>query len=178
MSLDAVPDAFETARLDAERLAAHHLPELIRFHRDAEVMAELGGVRDEQQTAAYMARNLAHWREHGFGVWILRERGETQLAGRAILRHLAVDDVDEIEIGYALTRSLWGRGLGTEIGEACVSLARSSLGVTSLVGVTTRANYASQRVLLKLGFEYAGEMTIEETICCLYRNRAEAPAGP
>ena len=45
------------------------------MHRDPAVMAQLGGVRDEAQTAAYLARNLQHWADYGFGLWILRERG-------------------------------------------------------------------------------------------------------
>ncbi len=48
-------------------------------------------------------------------------------------------------------------------------LARGELGVESLVGVTTPANRASQRVLLKLGLQYEREVLIEETRCFLYR---------
>ena len=102
------PDSFSTARLQAERLTSNHLPELSRMHRDPAVMAQLGGVRDEAQTAAYLARNLQHWTDYGFGLWILREVVGADPIGRAVLRHLLVDGVDEVEVGYGEGASAFG----------------------------------------------------------------------
>ena len=164
-----VPESFRTARLHAERLAPHHLHDLIRFHRDAAVMAELGGVRDEHQTAQYLARNVDHWVKHGFGVWVLRELDGSEVVGRAALRYLPLEGVNEVEVGFALYPRLWGQGLATEVGEACIQFGRSKLGAESLVGATTPANRASQRVLVKLGLHYDREVLIEETRCLLYR---------
>ncbi len=80
-----IPESFRTARLQAERLAPHHLNDLIQFHRDPAVMAELGGVRDEHQTTQYLSRNVDHWVKHGFGVWVLRESDGSEVVGRAVL---------------------------------------------------------------------------------------------
>ena len=165
----AVPESFRTARLEAERIAPDHLADLIEFHRDPDVMAELGGIRDEEQTSQYLTRNLAHWVEHGFGVWVLRERGGSELIGRAILRYLPLQGTSEIEVGFALYPQFWGQGLATEVAETCTALAWGDLGATSLVGVTTPANRASQRVLLKVGLHYEREVVIEATHCWLYR---------
>ena len=54
-------DSFSTARLDAERLTEDHWDDLRRMDQDEWFMAELGGVRDEPGTRAYLERNLAHW---------------------------------------------------------------------------------------------------------------------
>ncbi len=164
-----IPESFRTARLQAERLAPPHLNDLIQFHRDPAVMAELGGVRDEQQTTQYLSRNVDHWVKHGFGVWVLREIDGPEVVGRAVLRYLPLEGIDEVEVGFALYPRLWGRGLATEVAETCMALARGELGVESLVGVTTPTNHASQRVLLKLGLHYERELLIEETRCFLYR---------
>ena len=104
-------DEFETARLRAERLRPHHLDELRRMHCDAEVMTHLGGVRTAEQTASYLEKNLKHWADYGFGLWILRERDGVEFIGRGLLRHLTVDGVDEVETGYAFYEPFWGRGL-------------------------------------------------------------------
>jgi RimJ/RimL family protein N-acetyltransferase len=98
---DEFPDRFTTERLRAERLTADHLSEVRRMNGDPAVMAQLWGVRTEEQTAAYMDRNLRHWADHGFGLWILRERGGGAPVGRAVLRHLTIDGMDEVEVGYA-----------------------------------------------------------------------------
>jgi RimJ/RimL family protein N-acetyltransferase len=134
-------------------------------------MAEVGGVRDPAQTAAYLSRNLVHWRELGFGVWMLRSRDDGEFVGRALLRGLVLEGLDEVEVGYAFTPRVWGQGLATEIGEALVALAKSELRLDSLVGVTTLANHSSQRVLEKLGLRREREVIYKDTPCHVYRIR-------
>ncbi len=163
------PDAFTTRRLRAERLLADHRPDVQRLHGDPAVMALLGGVRDADQTAAYLARNLRHWDEHGFGVWILRELHGADVIGLAVLRHLLIDDVDEVEVGYAFHPASWGRGLATEVATACVGFARDPLHLPSLVALTHRDNHRSQRVLRKVGLVYEREIVHEGLPTALFR---------
>ena len=113
-------DEFETERLRAERLQPHHLDELRRMHCDATVMTHLGGVRSAEQTASYLEKNLKHWADYGFGLWILRERGGVEWIGRGLLRTLPLDGVNEVETGYAFYEPFWNRGLATEIPAACL----------------------------------------------------------
>lgn len=168
---DGFPDRFTTERLQAERLTPGHLPEVLRMHSDAVVMAQLGGARTEEQTAAYMDRNLRHWGEHGFGLWILRERGGGDPIGRAVLRHLTIDDADEVEVGYALYQPYWGRGLATEIATRCVSLAEHELGLADVVGLTDPANRASRHVLEKVGLTYERDCVHDGYLSALFRRR-------
>lgn len=166
-----LPDRFETERLRAERLTADHFPELLRMHQDPQVMAHLGGLKDKKQTRAYHDRNLRHWEEHGFGLYIVRERSGDEPIGRALVRRLVVEGADEIEIGYALYPKFWGRGLATEIASACIVLGRDGLGAQTLVGVTLPDNRGSQRVLQKVGMVYEREATLESGPCVLFRIR-------
>ena len=165
------PDSFSTARLAAERLTGDHLPEIQRMHRDAAVMAQLGGVRDDAQTTAYLARNLRHWTDYGFGLWILRERRGGEPIGRAVLRHLLVDGVDEVEVGYAFYPAFWGRGLATEVATACLELGRRELQLTAIVAVTNPGNVASQHVLQNVGLVYERDFTHEGARLALFRTR-------
>lgn len=147
-------ELFSTARLDAERLTADHWDDLRRMDQDVRFMAELGGVRDAAGTLAYLERNLAHWAAHGFGLWMLRDRRSGAVIGRAVLRHLDVDGIDEVETGYGFLPDLWGRGLATEIARACVSIGRQQLGMASIIGITVPTNAASQQVMRKAGLRY------------------------
>jgi ribosomal-protein-alanine N-acetyltransferase len=167
----AFPDSFTTARLQAERLMAAHLSELRRMHTDPVVMAHLGGLRTPDQTAAYLDRNLRHWEEQGFGLWIVRELGGGEPIGRALLRTLRLDAIDEIEVGYALYEPYWGRGLATEITAACLTFARENLRRTTAVAVTSPTNFASQRVLQKSGLVYERDIDHEGALAALFRVR-------
>lgn len=138
----------------AERLTDAHWGDLRRMDEDERFMALLGGVRDEAGTAVYLEQNVKHWADHGFGMWILRDAATAAVIGRAILRHLEVEGVDEVEVGYGFMPGSWGRGLATEIAHACVRIGHAQLGLRSMVAITTPGNLASQRVLLKAGLVY------------------------
>jgi ribosomal-protein-alanine N-acetyltransferase len=133
--------------------AAHWL-DLRRMDEDEQFMALLGGVRDVAGTVAYLDTNIKHWTDHGFGMWMLRDASTSAVIGRAILRHLDVEGVDEIEVGYGFIPEYWGRGLATEIANACVRIGFDQLGLSSMVAITTPANLASQRVMTKAGLVY------------------------
>lgn len=139
------------------------------MHRDPVVMVHLGGLRDEAHTRDYLTRNLQHWANHGFGLWIVRERGGGEPIGRGLLRHLLVDGVDEIEVGYAFYQPFWGRGLASEITNACLANGRDALGITRFVALTAVDNVASQRVLMKAGFRQDKEVVHEGARHWLFR---------
>jgi RimJ/RimL family protein N-acetyltransferase len=132
-------------------------------------MQHLGGVRDDAQTDAYMTRNLQHWADYGFGLWILHERDGATPIGRAVLRHLLLDGVDEVEVGYAFYPAYWGRGLASEVTRACLTLGRDALGLETIVAVTRASNLASQRVLVKAGLTCEREYLHEGAAHRLYR---------
>lgn len=170
------PESYETARLRMERLRPEDFDELRRMHADAVVMTHLGGVRNEQQTREYHEINLRHWRERGFGLWIVYQRDRVDPIGRALLRTLRVDDVDELELGYALYEPFWGQGYATEIVAACMTLGRAHLGATAFVALVSPGNHASRRVLEKAGLRFLREFALEHSPHDLFKS-ADARKG-
>jgi RimJ/RimL family protein N-acetyltransferase len=142
---------FSTARLSAERLREDHLADLVALHLDAEVSRYLGGVRPAERTKTYLDTNMAHWDQHGFGLWVLRAK-DGAFAGRAGIRHILVDDIDEIEIAYAFKREVWGRGFASEIAIALTDIGLLHHGLPSLIGIVFAGNGASRRVLEKSNY--------------------------
>jgi RimJ/RimL family protein N-acetyltransferase len=147
-------DRFSTPRLLAERVTAAHWLDLRRMEENEAFMARLGGVRDTAGTVAYLDMNLKHWNDHGFGMWMLRDPATSAVIGRAILRHLDVESVDEVEVGYGFMPEYWGRGLATEIARACIGIGFDQLGFETLVAITRPDNLASQHVMRKAGLAY------------------------
>jgi RimJ/RimL family protein N-acetyltransferase len=142
---------FSTVRLSAERLREDHLADLVALHLDADVSRYLGGVRSAEKTKTYLDANLAHWDQHGFGLWVLRTK-DGVFAGRAGIRHILVDDIDEIEIAYAFKREFWGRGLASETATALTDIGLLHHELPSLIGLVYVGNGASRRVLEKANY--------------------------
>ena len=166
----AFPDFFSTARLRAERLTAAHLDAIRAMDTDPQFMALLGGSRDAEQTAAYMTRNLQHWDDYGFGLWILRDAHDERIAGRAVIRHLNVEGADEVELGYGFHPEYWGRGLATEIAKSLLQFGLRELRLPALVAITRHANVGSRRVLEKAGLHYERDVNHEGIAHLLYRS--------
>lgn len=148
-------DSFETARLHARRPGWDDLDDLVALHADPRVMATLGGrVWSEADTRAFLERLLAHWDRHGYGVWILRDRGDGRFVGRAGLNRKAIDGTEEVELMYAVRADRWSRGLTTEAAHAILAVAFGRLKLRDLVCFTLPTNAASRRVMEKAGFAY------------------------
>ena len=162
-------DAFQTARLIAERPRDEHLGELCRMHRDPRVMATLGGLRDDDETRQAHRRNLDHWEQHGFGLWVFRDRFDGGFAGRGGLRRVLVAGTLEVELAYAFMPEFWGRGLATEAAKAILTLALERSGLREIVGFTLPTNLASRRVLEKSGFRYERDVIHAGLPHVLYR---------
>jgi ribosomal-protein-alanine N-acetyltransferase len=106
----------------------------------------------EQAQAALDAR-LQHWDEHSFGMWAVIDRATEQLLGHGGLQHL--EGGADVEVGYYLGQSAWGRGLATELGRAALHYGFAHLQLPQIVAVVRPDNLASQRVLAKLGLRYS-----------------------
>ncbi|MDO8288937.1 MAG: GNAT family N-acetyltransferase [Parvibaculum sp.] len=159
---------FQTARLVATPLDLSHLDELCVLHKDAEVSKYLGGVRDEAATRAYITDNIAHWDEFGFGTWALRDKAGV-FAGRCALRHITINDVDEVEIGYTFAREFWGQGLATEVSRAVLDIGFGTLKLPNIIAFAYAEHRASRHVMEKLGFQFEYEGEIIGAWCALYR---------
>ena len=164
---------FGTTRLTAERLCQHHLADLVALHLDPEVSRYLGGVRSPAATETYLAGCIAHWQQHGFGLWALQLRSG-EFAGRAGIRHHVLDGVDETEIVFTFKRTLWGQGLASEIAQALVAVGLRQLKLPSLIGVVATANAASRRVLEKSGFALERGRQPRGDAVLIYRSPAAA----
>ena len=163
-------DTFTTARLTAERLRPDHLNDLIPLHLDHAVSRTLGGTRTAEQTAAYVHTNLVYWDQRGFGLWIIRDQAG-QFMGRAGIRPLDVQGVQEIEIAYTFHQAYWGKGYASEIAEALRDIAFGPLDLPDLVGIVLVDHWPSRRVLEKTGLIFERAYRDQDYEMVLYRMR-------
>jgi RimJ/RimL family protein N-acetyltransferase len=127
---------------DHRALLAHWtLPDVRRFLFD-------GAVLSAAEVSEIIADSVRDFAAGGYGNWIIRVRGGTELAGTAGLRPL--DDIG-LEIFYSLAPAAWGRGYATEAARAVVGHALGTLGLAEVLAEVDEGNIASVAVVRRLG---------------------------
>jgi RimJ/RimL family protein N-acetyltransferase len=155
--------------LETERLLlrpwrpAEDLDALAAVNADPEVMRFVTPNRrlTRVETAAQLERFVAHWDEHGFGLWAVVPRLEPHaacigFAGLAIPSFLP-EILPAVEVGWRLARASWGRGYATEAARASLAFGFERLGLRAIVAVVDAGNDRSLRVAEKLGMRPAPE---------------------
>ena len=62
----------------------------------------------------------------------------------------------DAEIGWTLSRTVWGRGYATEAARAALEWAAGQPALESIISITLPGNLRSRRVMEKLGLAYQG----------------------
>lgn len=147
-------DTFETTRLQAQRLRKQDYLLLRQMHTDLKTMKTLGGIRTEEQTKENLLWNLQQWDDYKIGLWLLFKKENKEFIGTAGLRHIDIEGKLEIDLAYALLSKFWQQGYGTEMGKACLQIGFDKYNFSSIIAGTQSTNYASQKVIKKLGFTF------------------------
>jgi RimJ/RimL family protein N-acetyltransferase len=124
------------------------------INADAEVMQNLGGVLDQQQSDGIIERQIASQSNDGHCFWAMERKIDEALLGFCGLRrggHAGTKVHDEIEIGWRLARSAWGRGYAREAAEACIAWGWSNTSAARIAAWTVPANTASSGLMTRLG---------------------------
>jgi RimJ/RimL family protein N-acetyltransferase len=124
--------------------------------------------------ASWLASDVAHWYAHGFGPWLLFDRGGGGFVGRAGLRWTEVDGERAIELAWAVLPEWWGRGLATEAANAAIAAARERA-IGRLVAFTLAENVASRRVMEKLRMRYSRDVEHAGLPHVLYETDLDPP---
>ncbi len=115
--------------------------------------------------------------QRGYSFLAVTERATGTLIGDGGLHPMGGVGPD-VELGYTLARSAWGRGYATELGVALVEYAFTVLRVPRVVAQVEPANAASRHVLAKLGMTARAERTAYGRPHLLYAIDAAPPATP
>ncbi len=157
----------ETARLTLRRFTAADEDNLFELNSDPEVMRFLTGgrptPRDVVRTRIIPSFLAYYERFEGFGFWAAEEKATAQFVGWFHFRPPLPDASPpgwladgQLEIGYRLRRSAWGKGYATEGSRALIDRGFVESGVQRVVAETTVDNRASRRVLEKSGLTLLG----------------------
>ena len=148
-----------TNRLLLRRFTEADADNLFDLDADPEVMRLLTGGKPTPREAIEREVLPALLRDYerfaGFGRWAAVERSTGGFVGWFALRPPDGGDGEEVELGYRLRQSAWGKGYATEGSHALVDKGFSELGVQRIYAETMAVNTASRRVLEKAGLKLA-----------------------
>ncbi|MBV8801388.1 MAG: GNAT family N-acetyltransferase [Gammaproteobacteria bacterium] len=152
--------ALETERLILKFLDASDLDNLIALRSDPDVMKYLddGSIHTEEKVKDFLL-NLAipYQEKHGTGFFAVFEKESGHFIGQAGLFHLGFyDKQPDIELAYRLYKQYWGKGYATELAKALLDWGFLHLDISKIVAGAEPENIASQRVLMKSGFDCKG----------------------
>jgi RimJ/RimL family protein N-acetyltransferase len=141
------------------------------IYGDAETMRLFGdgSTFSSDDLAASFPRLIADYARDGYGNYAVVERAGGRIIGHCGVRYIA--GRDRVEADWALDRSVWGRGYGTEAATAVFKRAFTVDGIAEIFGVAHRDNAASIAIMRRLGMRFCEELTAHGVPSVLYAVR-------
>ena len=111
------------------------------------------GVRTEDEAQRYILNGpAASYEQNGFGLYLVEAQESGIRVG--ICGLLRRDCHPDVEIGFAFLPAARGRSYASEAGRAVLDFGIRTLQLPRIVALTAPDNFASMRVLEKLGFHF------------------------
>ena len=167
----------DTNRLRVRELTFDDVSALSEILGDPAVMHySTRGVQTPTETKRFIEQCIESYVENGTGQWALVDKTSSSFVGFCGLSSVLIDGIQEVEIGYRLSRRFWGQGLATEAASQVLAHGFEHIGLKSVVAIIAPDHHASARVAEKIGFttfintRYAGwQVRIYRTLLAEWR---------
>ena len=150
----------ETDRLYLREMDQEDYVPLSRILQDEETMYAYNGAFSDEETQAWLDRQIARYRKYGFGLWAVVLRESEEMIGQCGLTMQPWNGREVLEIGYLFQRKYWHNGYATEAARACREYAFTKLGAGEVCSIIRDTNAASQNVARRNGMT-AGEKWVK-----------------
>ena len=131
------------------------------------VMEHLGGVQTREGWDAAYQRIAGFTRDYGHTFWIVEDRVSGEMLGFCGLKRVnapgAGDLTGQMEIGWRLRESAWGRGIAKEAAIASLDLAFGQFAAPHVIAMTTAANHSSQGLMARLRMARRADLDFADT---------------
>lgn len=145
----------ETERLILCEFSTDDAPFILELTNDESYIRFIGdrGIKTLDDAKNYLLNvPMKSYEKFGFGLYQVKTKGSgTPVGTCGLIKRPELDDVD---VGYAFLAKFRGKGYATEAGQAIVEYAKTVVGLKRVVAVALPDNYASVKVLEKLGLRF------------------------
>ncbi|MEM7525568.1 MAG: GNAT family N-acetyltransferase, partial [Pseudomonadota bacterium] len=144
------PPRIETARLTMTPPTLADLSAYKAFYAVSDVtVGGYRGRRSDEEVRSILARDIDHWAAKGFGMFLLRRKGEAEVVGGTGLAH--PDDWPSHELTWWLMPDARGGGLATEASRAVIDWAYRDLGWSVVETHMRDENAPARNLAARLG---------------------------
>ena len=144
----------ETDRLILRAPVAEDFEPWAAFVADEEAMRHLGGVQARSVAWRGICQVTGAWAIRGFSMFSVIEKSTGRWVGR--LGPWQPEVWPGTEVGWGLSRVVWGKGYATEGAVACMDYVFDVLGWAEAIHTIEPGNAASQAVARRLGSTLLG----------------------
>lgn len=123
------------------------------MNADPEVMQHFPSPLTRAESDALADRISDHLATHDWGLWALEIPGVADFGGFVGLATVSFEAefTPAIEVGWRLSRPMWGSGYATEAAVAVLACGFTALDLSEIVSFATLANSRSQAVMKRIG---------------------------
>lgn len=141
----------ETESLRLRRYRQDDLEDLHAMFSDPQHMCWYPEPFPREGTQEWLDRQIARYRDPGYGLWIVEDRRTGEFLGTAGPAPMLVEGVEHVEIGWHTKPGRKGEGIAPGAGAAARDWAFANLPVDHLISLVRPENIASCRVAEKIG---------------------------
>ena len=147
----------ETPRLCLREMTWDDYPALCRMLKDPDVMYAYEHAFSDEEARAWMEKQLARYREYGFGLWAVILKETNEMIGQC---GLTMQDCGReqpvLEIGYLFEKAFWHQGYASESAIACREYAFHTLRAKEVFSIIRDQNLPSRKVAERNGMTPKG----------------------
>ena len=148
-----------TERLGFRAWKSEDLKAFTKLNADPVVMEYFPSTLSETETSGLIERNIADFKEKGYGLWAVDELETSDFAGYIGFHDATFESFFTpcVEIAWRLGFEYWGKGYATEGALACLERGFNKFGFDKVYSFTAKVNQRSENVMKKIGMSKVGE---------------------
>lgn len=142
---------FETERLIVRALSPEDGDNYFSIHGDEEVMRFIRPAKNKEECNTLLKTHIDYNQTiYPFGRWMVEDKTDHNFLGTFVI--FPINDTKLMQIGYSLLKQYWGRGYASELTKAGIEYFFAHSNDDALFAIVEKGNYASEKLLRKLGF--------------------------
>ncbi len=143
----------QTDRLILREWCPDDAPAFAQINADTKVMEFFPSTLSRHESDQLIAKASQQIVDYGFSYWAAELKTNQNLIGFIGLQRYedGLPFAPCVDIGWRLASKYWGQGLATEGARATLNYGFEQLGIDEIVSMTSIHNFASERVMQKIG---------------------------